>query len=58
MGTFFLAYGALACEGSPVKLAVFFFLAIVLAGPFSGAHINPAVSLAFYLKAKEGINKD
>jgi glycerol uptake facilitator-like aquaporin len=57
IGTSFLAYGALACEGNPIKLAIFFFLAIVMAGPFSGAHINPAVTLAFYLKRKNGIEK-
>ena len=38
IATSFFAYGALASQGDPIKLAIFFLLAIILAGPFSGLY--------------------
>ena len=52
ISTSLLAYGALACQGDGIKLGIFFFLAIILAAPFTGSHINPAVTFALYCKKK------
>lgn len=42
----------ISSQGSPETIALFFFGAIAFAAPFSGAHINPAVTLAMLLGRK------
>ncbi|MBM53887.1 MAG: hypothetical protein CMB36_02520 [Euryarchaeota archaeon] len=57
MGTFamvFVGCGSVALEHSPLKISLAFgtivALVIIVIGRWSGAHINPAVSIAFYYR--------
>ena len=57
MGTFamvFVGCGSVALESSPLEISLAFgtivALVIIVIGRWSGAHINPAVSIAFYYR--------
>ena len=49
IGTFILVL-AIVMTTSPLMIAGAFLAAILLVGPFSGGHINPAVTLAMLFK--------
>lgn len=48
-GTFILVL-AIVMFGQPLLIAAAFLAAILLTGPYSGGHINPAVTLAMLFK--------
>ena len=54
--TMILSYGVQAHLGEPFKLALFFILGAGFAGPFTGGHMNPAITFCFYLRQNGGIN--
>jgi aquaporin Z len=49
VGTFILVL-AIVTFGQPFLIAAAFLAAILITGPFSGGHINPAVTLAMLFK--------
>lgn len=49
IGTFILVL-AIVMTAQPLMIAGAFLAAILLVGPFSGGHINPAVTLAMLFK--------
>ncbi|CAD8199407.1 unnamed protein product [Paramecium pentaurelia] len=51
-GMALFAYGIICSQGSDEFLALFFFASVCLAGPFSGAHVNPAVTMAMLLSRR------
>lgn len=55
-GTALFAHGIGASDGADWFITVSLFAGILLVAPFSGGHLNPAVSLGFYVK--DGIVKD
>ena len=50
LGTFLLVLAIIASGGNPWVAGATLALVILLVGSMSGAYINPAVSLAMYLK--------
>lgn len=50
LGTFLLSLSVLASGGSAWIIGATLALVVLLVGPLSGAHVNPAVSLAMFLK--------
>ena len=48
-GTCMLVYAILASVGNAYAVAGTLFLLIMISGPISGAHFNPAVTLAVYI---------
>ena len=54
LGTFFLCLAVLMTDGAGAPLMVASLLAalIYMGGPVSGAHYNPAVSLAFRVRGR------
>lgn len=51
LGTLFFIYVILA-SGSPLAIAAAFLLTIMVIGPISGGHINPAVTVAMVQAGK------
>jgi aquaporin Z len=49
IGTFFLILSIFASGGNPLVIGTALALVLLLVGSISGAHINPAVSLAMYM---------
>lgn len=49
IGTFFLILSIFASGGNPLVIATALAVVVLLVGSISGAHINPAVSLAMYM---------
>ena len=49
-GTFLLVLAALASGGNALVVGSTLALVIALIGKLSGAHVNPAISMAMYLK--------
>ena len=54
LGTFFLCFGVLMTNGAgaPLMVAALLCALIYMGGPVSGAHYNPAVSVAFRLRGR------
>ncbi len=50
LGTFLLTLAIIASGGNPWVTGAALALVILLVGAMSGAYVNPAVSLAMYLK--------
>lgn len=50
LGTMLFAYGICASDGDAVFVSMSLFAAILLVAPFSGGHLNPAVSFGFLIK--------
>ena len=56
MGNFYIIIFRIVCSrGSDEYLAMFFFASVCLAGPFSGGHINPAVTLGMLFSRRINI---
>jgi len=53
-GTYLLALIILSSGGNPVLSGSALGLILLLTGKISGGHVNPAISLAFYLGGKLG----
>lgn len=49
VGTFFLTMAA-SFTGEPLAIGLMFMMMIYMVGPISGAHVNPAVSLAMWMQ--------
>ena len=49
IGTFFLILSIFASGGNPIVIGGALAIVVLLVGSISGAHINPAVSLAMYM---------
>ena len=49
------SYSIVCSRGSDEYLAMFFFASVCLAGPFSGGHINPAVTLGMLFSRRINI---
>merc|ERR1712166_400590 len=45
IGTFFLVCGVIATKGNPIGIGLTLFFLLLLGGPITGAHHNPAVSI-------------
>ena len=54
LGTALFAYGIVSAPSDPTVSFIYvscsLFSGIMVTAPFSGGHLNPAVSLAFYMK--------
>jgi glycerol uptake facilitator-like aquaporin len=50
LGTFILVSAILFAGANPLYIAAAFLAAITIAGPISGGHLNPAVSLTMLTK--------
>jgi len=48
-GTAIFAYGICASSG-PIFISSALFAGILITAPFSGGHLNPAVSFGFFIK--------
>ena len=48
-GTAFLAFAVLMSKGDALAVVLTVFAVILVAGPVSGAHINPAVSIGIFI---------
>lgn len=49
IGSFFLALTVNVAEGKHFAIGLMYFMLILIAKDISGAHFNPAISLAIYL---------
>ncbi len=63
-GTIIFSYGIVSSSepynnlcGGAFIVSIALFAGILITAPFSGGHLNPAVSLAFYIKGAYGINE-
>jgi len=56
LGTFLLILAVLSLS-NPIYIAIIFMIILFLIIPVSGAAINPAVSLVFYLQGKLGMKE-
>ena len=48
LGTAFLGFAILVSSGSPEAVSMSVFMIILVLGPITGAHMNPAVTIAVY----------
>ena len=53
IGTAFILYALNVSDGNPVAVVFTVFAMILMAGPITGAHFNPAVSLGVLLCSLE-----
>jgi aquaporin Z len=56
IGSFIIMLGVLSLS-NPLYLTSVFLAAITISGPISGGHINPAVSLAMFLKGSLNVTQ-
>jgi len=56
-GTYLLVLIIMSSGGNPLLSGGALGLIILLTGKISGGHVNPAVSLAFYMAGKLGTNE-
>ena len=57
LGTLLLVLSILASGGNAWFIGITFTVIILLAGKTSGGHINPAVSMAMYVKGRMSTNE-
>jgi len=48
-GTALLVYAVNVSKGDPIAICFSLFVAILIGGPISGGHFNPAVSIGVFL---------
>ena len=48
LGTAFLGFAILVSVGNPFAVSMSVFMIILVLGPITGAHMNPAVTIAVY----------
>ena len=53
VATALLSYAILISGGSSVGVTFVVFILILAANPISGAHLNPAITIALYISRKE-----
>ena len=56
-GTFLLVLSVFASGGNPWVIGATLALIVILIGKRSGAHVNPAISTAMYVKGSLGFNE-
>lgn len=56
-GTFLLVLSVLASGGNPWVIGLTLAIIVVLIGRRSGAHVNPAISVAMYMKGALSMNE-
>ena len=49
IGTFFLVCAVIATKGNPIGIGLTLFFLLLLGGPVTGAHFNPAVSIGVFI---------
>ena len=55
VGTAFLGFAILVSKGNAIAVSMSVFMIILVLGPITGAHMNPAVTIAVYISnAKYG----
>lgn len=57
IGTFFLVACVNATMGNPACVGLTLFFLLLLAGPITGAHFNPSVTLGVYINKMNGSEK-
>ena len=53
LGTAFLVYAVIVSGGNIIAVPLTLLIAIVMAGPVTGAHFNPAVTVAVYIQQRK-----
>ena len=51
-GTAFLVYAVNISGGNPIAIAFALFTIILIGGPISGGHFNPAVTTGYFISQK------
>lgn len=49
LGTMFLVYAINISQGNSIAIALMLFCWLLIGGPISGAHYNPAVTIGVYI---------
>ena len=53
LGTAMLSYAVLMSTGNALAISMVVFCLILITGPISGAHLNPAVSIGVFIEQKK-----
>lgn len=52
-GTALLVYAVNVSHGDPIAISFSLFTAIMIGGPISGGHFNPAVSTGYFISTRD-----